>query len=80
MNEIDNLPCVKCGVLKEDHCDGYEPPNIPSGCICDPHEWGDICNIPDICDKFEPFIDDPEYCKNCQHEKQCHDNKLCKQG
>ena len=73
MNDINKFKCIKCGRLKEDHCDGYEPPKIPSGCICDPCDWGDIGNIPDICDNFEPLDYDPDICKNCEHEKQCHE-------
>lgn len=63
--------CSKCGMAKEDHCI-FDPIEVPKNCKCEPREWGDVSNIPDVCNNFEPYGDDKELCKNCEHLKECH--------
>ena len=63
--------CKHCGRYEEDHCI-FEPVIMPKGCKCDPGEWGDLRDIPPVCNKFEPDERDPCICKNCEHDKECH--------
>lgn len=72
----DDLECIHCGALKEEHHE-YEAPAIPDGCVCDPREWGDPTEIPAVCEAFVPMgsLDTPEaddICKTCEHEQPCH--------
>ncbi len=70
MANQDDLPCVHCDGLKEDHHE-YEPPKIPEGCVCDVLEWGDPTDIPRVCGSFENMDYEP-LCRNCEHEEACH--------
>lgn len=54
------------------HCGGVlTPPVPPTGCKCDPMEWGDPYNIPPACSEFCP--DKFGSCACCEHDQACHD-------
>ena len=78
--EKEGPPCIHCGKSKADHCE-YEPAKVPDGCVCDPMEWGNPLEIPEICDNFTEDNDtesdcyDPERCISCEHDKACHENR-----
>lgn len=69
----DDLVCKKCSRLKSEHCE-YEPIEVPEGCVCDPYDWGDPTNIPDVCEKFRPCEDEnfSGMCAVCEHDEACH--------
>jgi len=61
--------CIICGLPEEDH-HVFTPVEIPEGCVCDIGTWGDLNDIPPICDKFMGDKDD--FCERCEHDKACH--------
>ena len=46
--------------------------NKPIGCVCNPKDWIDPCNIPSICKSFKPMYDCIDQCENCEHLLECH--------
>lgn len=64
--------CLLCGLPRAEH-HRFTPIRSPIGCTCDPMEWGDPGNIPDVCDKYIP---PPEgsmgVCQTCEHDLACH--------
>jgi len=63
--------CSKCGLPKSEHCE-FEAIEIPESCVCDIREWGDIYDIPDVCDCFCSSDEYQDICTRCEHLKDCH--------
>ena len=72
-------PCCKTEVSREDLIEVYD---LPPGCKCNPHDWGDPDDIPPVCNAFLPMNDIEragrwtseriDICGHCEHERKCH--------
>jgi len=64
--------CQYCLQPEDDH-HHFKPVLIPLTCKCDPRDWGNITDVPDVCDSFKPIeTPDDRYCQTCAHDKRCH--------
>lgn len=64
--------CIHCGLPEERHCPGFEADKLefPDGCKCDPESWSG--KVTGICCAFVPDSRDPNVCRLCEHNKECH--------
>ncbi len=70
MKRVIKYQC-SCGNLINP-CEAYEV-SAPERCVCRPASWRNPSNIPDVCDEFVDCGDGT--CKNCEHGKECHEEK-----
>lgn len=66
--------CMHCGEVASEHCD-FTPYMVPDTCLCEPEDWRDGDDIPEVCKVFVGNGDgegSEERCETCGHEKQCH--------
>lgn len=61
--------CLHCGRPADQHCPGFEVRKLPDGCKCDDESWGN--SVTPICGHYEPE-NGYEFCRNCEHDKECH--------
>lgn len=64
--------CVQCGRPEGEHHD-FIGVVKPIECICDPLEWNDPTDVPDICTKY--IGNGMTSCDTCEHDKECHENQ-----
>lgn len=57
--------CPTCGQEIEPK---YE---VPLGCVCDPRDWGNPLDIPQVCQSWDGPNGDG-LCRNCEHLEGCH--------
>lgn len=62
--------CACCGKSESEHHQ-FVPVMRPPGCKCSVTDWRDKHNIPPVCGKWEAG-DCGYYCKNCEHDRECH--------
>ena len=64
--------CLECGEDEESHGHVFQPsPQSPNGCECNPGDWRDPFDIPDVC--VNAFIIGMDgLCINCSHIEECH--------
>jgi hypothetical protein len=52
---------------------------FPHGCVCSKASWEGADEVKEICEKYETIYPqnykycDASYCKNCEHDKECHE-------
>lgn len=65
--------CGVCGQPSEEHHD-YVPTLWPIWCKCDPGDWGVGGEfLKKSCNGFTPDPEDEGRCKNCEHDRECHE-------
>lgn len=67
---IDTQVCAGCGLSRDEHCI-FTPRRAPTDCKCDYAAWS-VTTISPICDNYEDEGFSDSRCKNCEHEKGCH--------
>lgn len=65
--------CAECGELEADHGHQFVAANIPDGCECNPNDWVESWNIPEVCSNGIFVGASPDgLCDYCNHPEECH--------